>query len=299
MPADSSSRRFLKALLAPVLNERTYRILQAVAKAWDIRTGSWSEPELRLLPYAVRPGETVIDIGANYGVYAYHLSRLVGRSGRVHAFEPIPFTCQTCRIVGRFLGWRNVELIAKGCSERGGRVLFTIPVQESGAISGGLAHLAGRNDQRDGKAVYSPYEKTREVWCDVVALDDELPDPPNLSFIKSDIEGADLLALRGAARLIERHHPTVQTEIKTWFLEGFGIRPEGFTEFFGPKGYRMYHFETAGEAPKLRSVSIERLGSFSTDNYLFIHPSRLDRFAALLDAGDVQPDSLAVVPSPR
>ncbi|MBI4489165.1 MAG: FkbM family methyltransferase [Deltaproteobacteria bacterium] len=57
------------------------------------------------------------------------------------------------------------------------------------------------------------YDATQEIWCEVTVLDDFLPNLMNLSFIKSDIEGADLLALRRAEKLIERHRPTVVCEI--------------------------------------------------------------------------------------
>ena len=89
--------------------------------------------------------------------------------------------------------------------------------------------------------------------------------------------------MRGATGLIERHHPTVQCEINAWFLEGFGIRPEAFSEFFEARGYRMYHYEATGQRRWLRAASIEALGTFSTHNYLFIHPRRHERFAALLE----------------
>src|SRR2546423_391591 len=99
--ANSALRRLAKQILYPVVNDRSYRYFQGISKAWDIRTGSWSEPELDLIPFAVRPGETVLDIGANYGVYSYHLSRAVGSSGRVFAFEPVPFTYATLQLVAK------------------------------------------------------------------------------------------------------------------------------------------------------------------------------------------------------
>ncbi len=283
MPANSTARKLLKRVLFPLVNERIYQLAQCAAKAWDIRTGVWAEPELQLIPFAVKPGESVLDIGANYGVYSYHLSRAVGKWGRVYAFEPVPFTYETCKLVGKFLGFRNVELIQQGCSDRSGTVSFTLPVQESGAISAGLAHLSGRNDRRPGKERYAIYDLTRELACEVVALDEFLPALSNLSFMKSDIEGADLLAMRGASRMIERHHPTVQCEINPWFLEGFGIAPQAFGDFFEERGYRMYHYEPSGSRSRLRAASLDALGTFSTHNYLFIHPSRAERFASLLE----------------
>ena len=209
MAANSLPRRILKRALAPVLNEATYSVLQAAAMSWDISRGSWYEPELDILPYAVRQGEAVFDIGANFGLYAYYLGPLVGETGRVFCFEPVPFTVRTFHLAARLLRFRNVQLVEKGCSDHVGTVQFTLPVMDNGAICAGLVHLRGRNDQRAGKQAQSPITRTREIVAEVVALDNFLPDVQNLSLIKCDIEGADLLALRGARRLIERHHPTV------------------------------------------------------------------------------------------
>ena len=286
MAADSLGRRLLKRALYPLMNERIYGVIQAAAKAWDIRRETWTEPEVDLLRLAVRPGETAIDIGANYGLYCYHLSRAVGRSGKVFAFEPVPFTYRTCRLVCRLLGLRNVQLFSKGCGNRNARVPFTLPVQRSGAISAGLAHFAGRNDQRKDRQIYSPYEQTREVLCDVVALDDLLPDLINVSLLKSDIEGADLLALQGAARLIERHHPTILCEIEPWYLEGFGIDPKALGEFFQARDYSLYHYDVVNGNRALTLTTIEGLGAFSSHNYVLVHPSRRDRLASVLSSSD-------------
>ena len=73
-------------------------------------------------------------------------------------------------------------------------------------------------------------------------------------------------------------------EISTWFLEGFGIAPEGFDQLFGGLGYRMYHYDVSDGKGRLTPASISGLGSFQTHNYVFIHPDRLDRFADLVDA---------------
>ena len=93
MAANSLTRRMVKRALAPVVGTRPYQLAQSLSMGWDIRTGGWSEPELSLIPHVVKPGDNVIDIGANYGLYAYHLGRSVGPTGKVYAFEPIPYTC--------------------------------------------------------------------------------------------------------------------------------------------------------------------------------------------------------------
>src|SRR5271166_2517239 len=99
MAADSLPRRLAKHALAPYLNERFYGTIHALSMARDIRFGIWKEPELDLIAYAVRAGETALDIGANYGLYSYYLSRALGHNGRVYAFEPIPYTVNVFKTV--------------------------------------------------------------------------------------------------------------------------------------------------------------------------------------------------------
>lgn len=274
MGANSLPRRVVKTLLAPVLTEGTYSVLQAVAMGWDIRSGWWSEPELELLEPGLRKGEIAIDIGANFGLYAYHLGRAVGPSGHVYCFEPIPFTARTFRLIQRGLRFgAHVELLNKGASDKTGRATFTVPVMGTGAISAGLVHM-GRNDDRPGKEKKANW-KTKNVECEVVAIDEFLPDVKDLALVKCDIEGADLFAMRGMRKTLEKHHPTVIIEITPWYLEGFGLKVEDITGFFGELGYRCYRYENRRLHPVTASEIVE-------DNWIFIHPSRRDRFAAML-----------------
>ena len=78
MAANSLTRRILKTALS-LLPESAYRRFQAAAKTRDIRSGLWSEPELKLIPHAVLEGEIALDIGANMGLYSYYLSKAVGK----------------------------------------------------------------------------------------------------------------------------------------------------------------------------------------------------------------------------
>lgn len=277
MGANSAARRLAKKALYPVLNEHTYVYFQALAKSWDIRQGRWSEPELDLIPLAVRAGETALDVGANYGLYSYHLSRV--RGVRVYAFEPVPFTFRTLALVARLLRFRGVELVEKGCSDRAGHINFTVPVQASGAMAAGQAYIGGRDDDRTGKEKQVRWAATRDVSAEVVALDEFLPKVESLSLVKCDIEGAELLCFRGAERLIGEHLPTVICEINPWFLEGFGLRLEELLGFFEERGYRLYRYVEDGRARRLREVAAAEV---EEDNYVFIHPARLERLAELM-----------------
>ena len=279
MPANSALRRVTKKVLHGFLGDSSYKYFQAISKAKDIRNGSWSEPELDLIPFAVQPGETALDLGANFGLYCYHLAKVLGRSGRIYAFEPVPFTFETLRLVAKLLGFRNVTLFEKGCAEEAGRISFEVPVQTSGAFAAGQAYIGGRRDDREGKEQQVRWGGTRQVVCEVVKLDDFLPEVESLSLIKCDIEGAELLAFRGAKKMIAKHLPSVICEINPWFLEGFGIRLDELLAFFSEQDYRLYHYGIEAGLGRLKPVEADEVAE---DNYIFIHPNRLERFASLL-----------------
>ena len=56
--------------------------------------GEWSEPEIALFEQVVRPGDTVLEAGANMGSHTVWLSKHVGQEGAVYAFEPARHTFQ-------------------------------------------------------------------------------------------------------------------------------------------------------------------------------------------------------------
>lgn len=275
MPANSALRRLTKRLLHNLTSNHGYKYFQAVSKAWDIRNGTWSEPELDLIPLAVKPGETVLDLGANFGLYTHHLSKTLQASGRIYAFEPVPFTFETLQLVAKILRFHNVNLIEKGCSDKAGVISFEVPVQSSGAFAAGQAYIGGRRDDREGKEKQVRWSSTRAVSCEVVRLDEFLPELDDLSLIKCDIEGAELLAFRGAEKLIAKHLPSVICEINPWFLQGFGIQLEDLTGFFFTKGYGLYHYKEKN----LHEIEVKDIVE---DNFIFIHPDKLSRFSSLL-----------------
>jgi FkbM family methyltransferase len=279
--ANSAIRQAVKKILFPLTNEKTYKYAQAVSKAWDIKSGSWSEPELDLVPLALREGETALDIGANFGIYAYHMSRAVGKTGKVYSFEPVPFTFATLRIIARLLGFsHNVELIEKGCGDQNGTITFAVPVQTSGAFSTGQAYIGRRNDNRAGREAQVRWAATKDVAAEIVRLDDFLPEIKDLSLVKADIEGAELFCFRGAEKIISKHLPTIICEINPWFLEGFNVKLEELLNFFFEKGYQIFQYVNDGGAKRLRLVSAAEIVE---DNYVLLHPSRTDRVSHLLN----------------
>lgn len=265
-------KRLLKPLLHSLLPEGVYLRLQAAAMAREIAAGGHTEKEMRLLPFLIRPGETALDIGSNYAMVAYHLSKAVGPAGKVFAFEPIPFPFEASLRIAESLGLANVEFRRLGCGDVNGKATFRVPLQAGGAPSAGQSHLSARDNDIPGKDRHFRFDRWQDVECDIVRLDDHLRGLSGLSFIKADIEGAELLAFRGASGLIDAHKPSVLCEFNRFFLRGFRLESRELFDFFLTRDYKPFWLPAPGAA--LEEFSEEKSDE---TNVVFVHRSRLDR----------------------
>ncbi|MEU4192810.1 FkbM family methyltransferase [Kribbella sp. NPDC026611] len=141
----------------------------------------------------LRPGDVVLDVGANIGVHALaaaqRLKQLGG--GRAIAFEPAADSVEKLQAAAK----RNhleVEIVPAALGER--------------AEYAGL-HADNRYDIKDAgvRSLYGDGETVQQV--EVIRLDEWAQDLDRLDIVKLDIEGSELAALSGAARTIERLQP--------------------------------------------------------------------------------------------
>jgi len=154
------------------------------------------EPEFNRLDQWVKPGDWVLDIGANVGNYSARLSELVQDAGRVLALEPVPETFELLAAnVGRFpIG--NVTLFNVAASDRFAVRGMQMPSLDSGGSNPYMAHLTA-----DGAGI--------SVLCVPV---DSLGIAHTIRLIKIDVEGHELAAVRGMRELLQRDRPVLIIE---------------------------------------------------------------------------------------
>lgn len=159
----------------------------------------------------VKQGEVVIDVGAHVGYYTLLLARKVGPKGVVVAFEPQPQLARAIVKSVELNGIRRVIVETKAVSDRNGKVFLFQPKDT------GRSSLAGRLTDED-----------RLLEVETVSLDDYCFSKKLIpSLIKMDIEGAELLALRGMQRLLSNSKNTVNTlliEVHPNRIASFGGR---------------------------------------------------------------------------
>ena len=143
-------------------------------------------------------GATVLDIGANKGIYCFWMMRAVGRSGRVIAFEPQPEMRDSIERRKLRFDWRNLRVMNVALSN-----------------SDGSMNLS-RQRVGDGSATLEvARRRSTDATLDVrVTRLDAMPEETfrNLKFIKCDVEGHELNVFLGGEQTLRRHRPVVQFE---------------------------------------------------------------------------------------
>lgn len=252
-----------RAALFRVLGEVRFEALRSSYTALKIRSGRLSNPEVALLGDLVRPGEVAIDVGANYGIYSFHLARHVGEAGRVIAFEAAPRTAVALRRILSALGVTDVvEVRDQAVGDSAGRVRLVTPRHADGSLRSGLAWTVPQSGQ---PAAVEAVEVPR------VTLDEVAHDVGEIVFLKVDVEGADLCVLRGATRIIERDAPSILVEVSPPLLARQGLRPSDVAEFLDRHGYATYRYDP--DSGRLRRQSVVT----AEGDLLAVHGRRADR----------------------
>ncbi len=164
-------------------------------------TGSY-EPHLsQAILDVLRPGDTFVDVGANVGWFSLLAAARVGASGRVLAIEADA---------------ANVELLCRSAHQNAFTNLLALPVAASDRARLLVLHRLGGSNG----AVFAPEGETApgDRYVSGVPLDGLSGLLDRLDVLKVDVEGAELMALRGAEGLIRRHRPHVFFEYSPGML---------------------------------------------------------------------------------
>lgn len=156
--------------------------------------GTYDDDQVQMILDELQPGDVFYDVGAHVGYYSLAASRRVAAQGSVVAFEPLPLNL---RMLQGHVGVNrvaNVTVIAAGVSDAPGEACFDLG---KGTGRGRLAASSGG------------------LRVSLVSIDDLVSRgtvrPP--SFIKMDVEGAELRALQGARHTLSERLPTLMLSV--------------------------------------------------------------------------------------
>jgi FkbM family methyltransferase len=190
------------------------------------------EPDTtRLFHHLLRPGMTVIDIGAHAGYFSLIAASCVGAAGNVYAFEPFPASFRQLQRNIELNGYKNIHAVRKAVSDRTGvRKLLVNPKGSD------------RHSLFAGESSWEP--ESPEV--ETTRLDDFLEecDWPRVDLIKMDIEGAEPAAMAGMKQTLEKCGVRyVITEFSPELLKAAGCEPRKFLQEVTNIGFTFYLIE--------------------------------------------------------
>jgi len=170
----------------------------------------------------LRPGDNFIDIGSNIGQYSLLASSVVGSSGSVSAFEPVPQTLDRLKENIDRNHLTQVTIFPMALGEKSEFIEFTI-------VGDAVSHISSPDellqDSRDSKI---------KVLC--CCLDDVLQNRP-YAMAKIDVEGGELSVLKGAQRLLSQSNPPVlMLEINGAFKR-YGLTKQDIVQHLDQLGY--------------------------------------------------------------
>lgn len=195
----------------------------------------WAEPEIEGLAQVVKPGDTVIDIGAGLGMYTVPLSYFIGPTGRIDSVDPQPRNFVVVRLLRLLVGTARGKLrrVAMGPSAGEGEIV--VPVHGPFPIFG-HGHLRPVGTPAVGRIhrIRTAID-TIDAWVEREGL-------AHVAFIKIDVEGFEPSVVEGARQVIDRDRPSLLMEIEDRHLIRYNRDAAGFLQEIAERWpeYGMY-----------------------------------------------------------
>lgn len=193
----------------------------------------YEQKTLEVWTKLMRASEVAWDVGSNIGVYSIISGKILGKGGEVQAWEPTPVSFDASRThlrLNKVSSWCFVNRAAVGDSD-GSIVRFGLMSTDDPTPTNRLGALGAR-------AIEVP----------MVTLDGELSRGRRVpDIVKIDIEGAEMLALRGARALMTRRdaRPTIVLAVHPMFLSEFNSSLHQLTEIIRELEYESFTTEGA------------------------------------------------------
>jgi FkbM family methyltransferase len=201
-------------------------ILENDAIGQNLLDGKRWEPHFTDIAKKLIPqGSIAVDCGANMGHHTVVMANIVGENGFVHAIEPLRVIFQQLNANVFNNGLTNVKTYNIALGNRGG-VSQMNPVNY-------FADWVNIGDTEVGRGG----DEILVTPLDVFEL-------RNVSFIKIDVQGSEVLLLDGAKETIQKNSPILFIEVEDLHLRNFGTSPKELLNKIREMDYDIYHIIT-------------------------------------------------------
>jgi FkbM family methyltransferase len=233
-----TTREHLHAAVARLRLERPARWAYVRVVPAARRNRIDNEHQRLLMSFCLAADANCVDVGAHGGALLREIVRCAPE-GRHIAFEPLP-----AQAAGLRRDFPGVDVREVALSDQEGTMPF-VHVETNPELSG--------LRERD----YAADERLASITVDVQRLDDALPDGYVPALVKIDVEGAELLVLRGAAETLRAHRPIVLFEHGAGAAERYSSEPSAAIHaLLGEVGLRIFDIDGGGPYSRERFVGM-------------------------------------------
>ncbi len=211
-----------------------------------IANGFWEQWIHHTVCRLIRPGDRIVEVGANLGYYTISMALLAGPEGRVTAFEGNPRLCRLMRRTMEFNGYASrVDIRNQAATDAAGPLTFSISRTNSG---GGHASAHAGHVPAD----------MEQIEVEGVRLDDVIEG--EIDFLRMDAEGSEPRILRGAERLLQNPNLTVVMEWDVFQMAGRASVPD-LVEWLAGMGFRFWRIEQSTALTPLDASELPTLSA--------------------------------------
>jgi len=218
-----------------------------------VNFGDYERKELEMMRNFIGLKSVVLDIGSNIGWYSLNYSRMA-KKGRVFAYEPAPKIFKYLKENLELNGTKNIASFNFGLSDVNKTLTFYYDPKLSGSTSLRRLH-------EDRKKI--------KIKCKVKRLDDIKLGTKRIDFIKCDIEGAEIFAIKGGLKTIDKHKPVLFLEMLRKWARKFGYHPNDIIDLLSEYGY-ICCYVNGNKLKKIEKVTENTIPT----NYYFLHKNK-------------------------
>ncbi len=206
-----------------------------------LRDGNPETYESALIERTLRPGMTVIDVGANHGLFSLEAAHLVGPSAIVHAFEPTPSTREVLESNLAANGLDRVRIFPVALGDRPGTARLRVHRELSGLNTLASDDITWNHRTLRADAIVEVPITTLDAHAEAEGLD-------RIDFLKIDVEGFELGVIRGARGLLaSRRVDRIMLEIGDVTCGNAGVDPCDLLTELESLGYALNEITPDGE----------------------------------------------------
>lgn len=199
-------------------------------------------PMLKKFAPSCIDGICLYDVGASFGMHSLVAGERMSEEAEIHAFEPELISCAKY--------WANTELLRRRFNVYLSRCFVSDTSNTSDKTKLSPVEMLAKSPKLKKKVGHHLYlfDPARDKQIPQISLDDYVHSgarPPNV--IKCDIEGAELLLLKGASETLRKYHPTLFISLHPKLIGNFNYTESDFFNFLRSHQYEWEILNEIGE----------------------------------------------------